>query len=91
MLVWMSGAPPCKGGPEHGSAHRSTWSPVRTPTSYATPSRTALHIYLRRPAGGLRSHPRGSQQGQISGQIQRFILRLAGYKILVGTRPSSRR
>src|SRR5918994_106032 len=48
-----------------------------------------------RPLGAgpkaLRSHPRGSQQGQISVRIQRFILRLAGYKILVGTGPSSRR
>jgi hypothetical protein len=46
---------------------------------------------LRRQAQALRSHPRGSQQGQVSVRTQRFILRLAGYKILVGTGPSSRR
>jgi hypothetical protein len=39
----------------------------------------------------LRSKPGGSQQAQIGVRIQRFILRLAGYKILVGTGPSSRR
>jgi hypothetical protein len=47
--------------------------------------------FLRRQAQALRSHPRGSQQGQVSVRTQRFILRLAGYKILVGTGPSSRR
>jgi hypothetical protein len=33
----------------------------------------------------LRSKPGGSQHRQISVQIQTFILRLVGYKILVGT------
>ena len=46
---------------------------------------------LARAEDALRSKPRGSQQGQVSVWIQRFILRLAGYKILVGTGPSSRR
>jgi hypothetical protein len=39
----------------------------------------------------LRGDPRGSQHGLISGRIKRFILRLAGYRTLVGTGPSSRR
>jgi hypothetical protein len=46
---------------------------------------------LAEAAKVVRGDPRGSQQGQISVRIQRFILRLAGYKILVGTGPSSRR
>ena len=46
---------------------------------------------LARAEDALRSKPRGSQQGQVSVWIRRFILRLAGYKILVGTGPSSRR
>src|SRR5918994_6248263 len=46
---------------------------------------------LARAEDALRSKPRGSQQGQVSVWIWRFIPRLAGYKILVGTGPSSRR
>ena len=47
--------------------------------------------HLGPEAQALRSHPRGSQQGQISVRIQRLILCLAGYKTPVGTGPSSRR
>ena len=47
--------------------------------------------YLGPGPKALRSHPRSSQQGQVSVRIQRFMLRLGGYKILVGTGPSSRR
>jgi hypothetical protein len=46
---------------------------------------------LARAEDAFRSKPRGSQHGQVSVWIRRFILRLAGYKILVGTGPSSRR
>jgi hypothetical protein len=46
---------------------------------------------LAEAAKAVRDDSRGSQQGQISVRIRRFILRLAGYKILVGTGPSSRR
>jgi hypothetical protein len=42
-------------------------------------------------AEAVRGDHRGSQQGQVSVRILRFILRLAGYKILVGTGPSSSR
>jgi hypothetical protein len=47
--------------------------------------------YLGPGPKALRSHPRSSQQGQLSVRIRRFILRLGGYKILGGTAPSSRR
>jgi hypothetical protein len=53
------------------------------------------HTGDTRPSGpgakALKSQPSGSEQGQVSVGIQKFILRLAGYKILVGTGPSSRR
>jgi hypothetical protein len=42
-------------------------------------------------AKAVRDDSRGSRQGQMSVRIQRFILRLAGYKPLVGTGPSSGR
>ncbi len=40
---------------------------------------------------GLRGDPRGSQQEQVSVRIRRFIPRLARYKMVLGTGPSSRR
>jgi hypothetical protein len=42
-------------------------------------------------AKAVRDDSRGSQQRQVSVRIQKFILRLAEYKTLVGFGPSSRR
>ena len=47
--------------------------------------------YLGPGTEALRSHPCNSQQGQVSVGIRRFILRLTGYKMLVGIGPSRRR
>jgi hypothetical protein len=46
---------------------------------------------LAMAAEAVRDDSRGSQQGQVSVRIQKYILRLAGYKTLVGTGPSSRK
>ena len=53
--------------------------------------RSTASTIKKQKSGYSRDDPRGSQQGQFSVRIRRFILRLAGYTILVGTGPSSRR